>query len=214
MRVLILGNGNRPIAELAHRWAAWAEWVICADGGANHAAALGVTPHLLIGDLDSVAPDLRAALEAQGICVRAYPPNKDETDLELALLYAVEHGATDIVVLGALGGRIDHELGNFLLLAHPRLVDVPIRFIEGRQTVSLIRSRGVFCGAVGDLLSLLPIGGDAIGVTTYGLEYPLHDETLFFGPARGISNVFTDPRPEVRVRSGLLLAVHTYRDSP
>lgn len=208
MKVLIFANGNRPDDVLAHRWAGWADQIICADGGANHATALGITPHVLIGDLDSVLPDLRVRLEAQGTRVLVYPPNKDETDLELALLYAVAHGATDVVVLGALGGRIDHELGNFLLLAHPRLAGTRIRLIEGRQVVSLIRDRQAFDGQIGDLLSLLPIGGDAIGVTTQGLEYPLRDETLFFGPARGVSNVFTAPRPEVQVRLGMLLAVH------
>ncbi|MBN1934475.1 MAG: thiamine diphosphokinase [Anaerolineae bacterium] len=208
MRVLVFANGNRPDQRLARCYAAWADRVMCADGGANHASALGIVPEVLIGDLDSVLPNLRVTLEAQGTRVLAYPSNKDETDLELALLYAVEQGATDVVVLGALGGRIDHELGNFLLLAHPRLTDADIRFIEGAQDISLIHGSKAFRGAIGDLLSLLPIGGDVKGVTTCGLEYPLRDETLFFGPARGVSNVFTGAQPEVTVRSGLLLAVH------
>lgn len=209
MRVLVFANGNCPDSDLARCYAAWANRVICADGGANHAEVFGVVPDVLIGDLDSVSPELRAMLEVRGTQVLAYPSNKDETDLELALLYTVEQGASEVVVLGALGGRIDHELGNFLLLAHPQLIGVDIRFVEGKQEISLIHGCKTFCGTVGDLLSLLPIGGNVEGVTTQGLEYPLRDETLFFGPARGVSNVFTAEQPEVKVRSGLLLAVHT-----
>ncbi len=209
MHVVVFANGELSPTEVVRRGAAAADWVVCADGGADHASAMGVHPDVLIGDMDSVSPALRVKLESQGVESIVHPANKDETDLELALLYAVEHGATRITILGALGRRIDHELGNLLLLAHPCLAGVDVCIMAGDQEIWLIRQRRVFDGAVGDLLSLLPIGGDARGVTTSGLEYPLDDETLHFGPARGVSNVFIDPRPGVRVQEGLLLAVHT-----
>jgi thiamine pyrophosphokinase len=210
MQTIILANGDMAGTDVVHRYTESAELIVCADGGANYADAVDVRPDVLIGDMDSITPELRARLEMQGVKFILYPRNKDETDLELALLYAVEQGATQITILGALGRRIDHELGNLLLLAHPRLEGLDIRIASSEQEISLIRKTRTFDGAIGDLLSLLPIGGDAVGIITEGLEYPLCDETLFFGPARGVSNVFTMARPSVHIRSGLLLAVHTH----
>lgn len=211
LQVVIFANGDMANINIVHRYAESADLIICADGGANYADAVDVRPDVLIGDMDSIAPELSAQLETQDVKFIPHPTNKDETDLELALLYAAEQGATQITILGALGRRIDHELGNLLLLAHPRLEDLDIRIASSDQEISLIRRTKVFDGAIGDLLSLLPIGGDASGITTKGLEYPLCDETLCFGPARGISNVFTATQPSVHIQSGLLLAVHTHR---
>jgi thiamine pyrophosphokinase len=171
--------------------------------------SLGVRPDVVIGDLDSLPNDLRSELEGGGVELLTYPAHKDETDLELALLHAVNLGALHITVVGARGGRIDHELANYLLLAHPRLEGVDARIVSGDQEVTLVRRRASFHGRPGDLLSLLPVAGDACGVTTSGLEYPLNDGTLVFGPARGVSNVFVEANSSVCLRSGMLLAVHT-----
>ncbi len=211
LHALILANGKLGDGEVALEHIRRAQLIICADGGMHHARALGVRPDVVIGDLDSLPADARDELEQAGAEVLAFPARKDETDLELALLYAVNRGATQIVVLGALGKRIDHELANILLLVHPRLATVEVKIVAGNQELTLVRGEARFRGDVGDLLSLLPIGGDARGVTTWGLEYPLNDEPLYFGPARGVSNVFTTTEPIVRVREGLLLAVHTRR---
>jgi thiamine pyrophosphokinase len=175
----------------------------------RHAHALGIRPDAVIGDLDSLADGERERLEAGGVYLSQHPRAKDETDLELALLYALEQGARKITVLGARGGRLDHELGNLFLLAHPDLRAIDVRFRTGRQEAVLVRRERVLSGSRGDLLSLLPIGSDAHGITTEGLEYPLDDETLHLGKTRGISNVFTGSRVVIRLRSGLLLTLHT-----
>jgi thiamine pyrophosphokinase len=209
MRVLVFANGEMADSESVQRCVEEADLILCADGGTGHALALGLRPDVVIGDLDSLGDGQRDRLQRAGTRFISHPRSKDETDLELALLYAAEQGATRVTVLGARGGRIDHELGNVLLLAHPRLRKIDVRLQCGLQEGRLISDEAVFAGAPGDLLSLLPIGGDASGVTTSGLEYPLRNETLYFGPARGMSNVFALDAPTVRVRSGLLLAVHT-----
>jgi thiamine pyrophosphokinase len=214
MHVVIFANGTIDNPESARHYLAPCDLVLCADGGTRHAQALGVRPDVVVGDMDSLDQDLRGALEAVGTEFLAFPATKDETDLELALLYAVERGATEITVLGAWGGRIDHELGNVMLLAHPGLAGIAVRMVSGEQEIVLIRHELTLHGDPGDLLSLLPIGGHASGITTAGLQYPLRNERLYLGPARGISNVFVTPDPVVRLRSGLLLAVHTRRSRP
>ncbi len=160
--------------------------------------------------MDSLAEADLARLSAQGVAVQRYPAAKDETDLELALRYAVDRAADRIDVIGALGDRLDQTLANVFLLTLPELAGREIRLVAGRQTARVLAAgTHVLAGEPGDTLSLIPLGGDALGVATDGLVYPLHTETLRLGPARGVSNVFSTGRATVRFEAGLLLAVHT-----
>ncbi|RLC97753.1 MAG: thiamine diphosphokinase, partial [Chloroflexi bacterium] len=183
--------------------------IIAADGGTRHALAAGVIPHVVIGDLDSLSPADLAQVEAACARVIRFSPRKDETDLELALLHAARAGVSEIVVLAALGGRLDQTIANVLLLSLPELDGLDVRIVEERQKVFLIHSAATITGRPGDTVSLIPLGGDAVGVTADGLEWPLCEETLRFGPARGVSNVLTAEQARVRVRRGMLLCVVT-----
>jgi thiamine pyrophosphokinase len=195
--------------------------VIAADRGGAHALRWGWPVHLLIGDLDSLPTAELALAEAAGVPVVVAPSAKDETDLELGLAYALRDGAREIVICGALGARTDHMLANLFLLARDELTGLDIAISEGTQTIRLLRGGSearqhpeeasclMSTGVPGDLLSLLPVGGNAVGVTTEGLLYPLSDETLFFGQARGVSNVFLTATVRVWLRAGLLFAIHT-----
>jgi thiamine pyrophosphokinase len=212
MRALVLANGTieNPtlLRERAARWDA--ALVVAADGGSCCADLLGLGIHVLIGDLDSLDAARVETLRASGATVEKHPDGKDETDLELALLYAVRAGADEVAVIGALGGRLDMTLSNVLLLTHPALYHARIELWHAAQTAWLVRPPGAdLSGAAGDTLSLIPLGGPAEGVSTQGLQYALNDETLAFGPARGISNVLTKASARVDLRAGLLLVVHT-----
>jgi thiamine pyrophosphokinase len=217
MRVFVVAGSPvaKPPAELAPEAD---DRVIAADFGAYHARAWGWPVHLLIGDLDSLPAEAAAALAGAGVPIITASSAKDETDLELALLQALAEDPVQIVICGALGGRADHMLANVLLLARPDLRDRRAIIADGAETLQLLvggetatgtpRNLGV-AGAPGDLLSLLPIGSDAGGVTTGGLLYPLHEETLYLGQPRGVSNVFTGTAALVSLRIGLLLVIHT-----
>jgi thiamine pyrophosphokinase len=208
MRAIVIANGHVGNSE-ASRAQTWPhDLVICADGGAQHALALGLAPDVVIGDLDSLDGDLQARLEGEGCQVLVHPTRKDETDLELALHYAVDHGVDEILILGALGGRMDQTLANVLLLALPELERVKTRIVAGDQEMFLIRGKALIEGQEGDTVSLLPIAGDATGITTEGLEYPLQGGALKFGPTLGVSNVLTAPVARVQVERGLLLCIH------
>lgn len=209
MKALILVNGELPEAAILRsriRLEAF-DMVLAADGGAGHAPALGVTLDAIVGDMDSLA-DTAPPGEA-GPELVSYPAEKDETDLELALLYAQEQGASRIVMVGAMGGRLDMTIANVLLLLHGDLSSCRIEVWHGEQTGWLIRPPGEdIAGSIGDNLSLIPLAGEAEGVTTRGLKYPLTNETLAIGAARGISNRFETASVRVGVSRGLLLAVH------
>jgi thiamine pyrophosphokinase len=207
MRAIIIANGQIHDGDFYRSLVTPTDLVICADGGASNALALGLQPQVVIGDLDSLDSDLQAQLEANGCQVLVHPARKDETDLELALYYVIERGVDEILILGALGGRIDQTLANILLLALPELRYVKAKILGGRQEVSLISDEAIIEGLVGDTLSLLPLTEQVTGIYTEGLEYPLKNDTLCLGPARGVSNTLTAPQARVRIGQGLLLAV-------
>jgi thiamine pyrophosphokinase len=188
--------------------------VIAADRGAAHARAWGWPVHLLVGDLDSLGAEDAARVAAGGTPVITALPTKDETDLELALAHALTDGAGEIVICAALGGRTDHLLANVLLLTRPELAGRRVVLADGQESIRLLRGDGftpaclALRGTPGDLVSLLPLGGDVDGVTTEGLAFPLHDETLFLGRARGVSNAFTSSHARITLRRGSLLVIH------
>ncbi len=209
MRAVIFANGKLDDLEAARSALQPGDLVIAADGGALHCRRLGFTPSVVIGDFDSLTEDDLQVLELAGARLLRYPERKDFTDLELALRYAAGEGADEIVVLGGLGARWDQTLANLLLPAAAGLATVRIRLLDGPQEIMLIRSGETLAlpGDPGDIVSLLPLGGEAAGVVTAGLEYPLHAETLSFGTSRGVSNVISAPRASVSLGQGLLLCV-------
>ncbi|MDQ5822750.1 MAG: thiamine diphosphokinase [Chloroflexota bacterium] len=184
--------------------------VIAADGGSTLAARLGLVPDLVIGDLDSSDPDLVQELEAGRIRFdRFQHETKLETDTELAVLAALEWQPDTILVLGAIGGRLDHSVANLLLLTHPQLVPHDVRLVDGKQ-VALLAKPGLWNSlpaSAGDTVSLLPVGGEASGVVTSDLLYPLNSETLLVGRGRGVSNEVRGPQPRVFYEQGLLMVI-------
>ncbi len=210
MRAIVVTNG------ILDKLAPWqgeisaADLIIAADGGARNAHALGLVPTIVVGDADSLDGETAEWLQEKGVPLLRYPRAKDETDLELALLYAVEHGAREIAVLAALGGRVDQTIANVELLVHPALAGRRVRLLGSDYEAQLLRG-GEECaigGAVGETVSLLPLSGEARGVSTSGLRWALDGATLFFGRARGVSNEMTASTARIRLEEGLLLVVH------
>jgi thiamine pyrophosphokinase len=190
--------------------------IVAADGGALKAERLGLRPDIVVGDLDSLSTSEVERLRQAGIEVLAHPPNKDHSDLELAVREAIGRGASELVIAGALGGRrLDHALANTLLLVLPELAAIDVVLIDGEATLRVIGSGGpgrlVLTGTAGDLVSLLPLSPDVQGVTTDGLLYPLADEALRQGSSRGLSNVMLAGRAEISTREGRLAIVHSPR---
>ena len=193
-------------------WLDRADLVIAADGGAASLDRIGRRPDRLIGDLDSVEVSLADRLADAGVVVERHPLDKDASDTELAVEAALAAGATEVVLLGAFGGeRLDHELANLLLLADPSLAGHDIRAARSATQVRALHGgRGLeLRGKVGDTVSLLPVGGDATGVTTDGLRWPLAGATLRSGRSRGLSNEVVGTPASVRIEGGTLLLVET-----
>jgi thiamine pyrophosphokinase len=215
MRALVVAAGIPPTrAELDHAWPGWAAGiglVVAADAGATTADQLGLRPDLAVGDFDSIAAGELDRLRAAGIAIEVAPSAKDESDTELAVRAALARGADAVTIVGGLGGRPDHLMANIALLALPELIERAAELLDGSTRVGLVRPgrERVIAGRVGDLVSLIPFGPGVDGVTTAGLAWPLDDESLPLGPARGLSNLRVEAVARVSVRSGVLVVIET-----
>jgi thiamine pyrophosphokinase len=209
MSVLIFANGDLDEIEWIHPYMAEAMAVIAANGGTNHLRRLDHLPDIVIGDLDSLSAPSRAWLQAAGVPLLQAPEDKDETDLELALLHAATHYEEDILIFAAFGGRLDQTLANILLLAHPALAGIHIELLTPYERAWLVSAETEIHGEVGDTVSLIPLGGDVCVQSTQGLSWQLNNEKLTFGPARGVSNTLSAPTALLSISSGTLLCLHS-----
>jgi thiamine pyrophosphokinase len=184
------------------------DYLIGADGGARHCLALDLLPHVVVGDMDSLPQTILDEMIEKGVAVERHPVHKDKTDLELAIERAVRDGATEVILLGALGGRLDQTLANLLVSAR-RDWPVPILLADGHQTAQVLRGGEQFTlnNPVGSLVSVVPLSQAVTGITYTGLEYPLTDATLTLGSTRGISNRIAHSPATISIESGVLLVV-------
>jgi thiamine pyrophosphokinase len=207
MRAVIFANGELNGREAVRELFQPDDLILAADGGAHHCRALGLKPAALIGDLDSVTEDGLAFWREAGTEIIQYHPDKDENDLELALLYAIEKGVEEALIMGGLGRRWDQTVANLLLPAYDKLAGLSVSFWDDGQWLYLVRGEKTIRGRIGQTMSLIPIRGDAEGVSTQGLAWPLVDETLYLGASRGVSNRLVEEKAVVSVRKGMLLCV-------
>lgn len=210
MRVVIVANGNLNHHQEARAAIHPEDMIIAADGGMHHCQALGLIPAVIIGDLDSINNYRMEELESQGIQIISHPRNKDQTDLELAMQYAITLGAQEIYLLGLFGGRLDQTLANLLLLTRNDWKSAHLTAADGPDSAYLLRPDDTFVinGKPNDIVSLIPLSPKAIGVTTKGLRWSLNNATLEFGTTLGISNEMVGDVANVCVGYGNLLVVH------
>jgi len=219
-RALLFINGDLPNRDAARRLIRDDDFIIAVDGGTRHALDLGLIPSVIIGDLDSVnSTDLTGFKNLSGLKkpkIIQYPTDKDETDLELALEYAIDAGYEEIRLIGALGGRLDQTLGNLSLLTDESHAGVDLRIDDGVEEAFFIRTQVETCteprrsihARIGEIVSLIPWGKPVTGIRTEGLRWQLSNETLYPHKTRGISNEAVSTRVKIHIESGLLLIVH------
>lgn len=186
--------------------------LVCADGGARHVMALGVMPQTVIGDMDSLSPEILGNLREGGCRILKFPVRKDETDTELALRYALEQKPTEIEIHGALGGRIDHTLANISLLVMAAREGIKTRIVDASTELFVISEESEITGKPEEIVSLFPLTTEVKGITLTGFEYPLHQATMVIGKPYGISNRLLTDRGTVSMTSGYLLVVKSWPD--
>lgn len=207
-RIIIFANGELPELDKARGLLREEDYIICADGGTHHALALNVKPDLIIGDMDSAEKEQLQRLKKAESAIELYPHDKNETDLELAIQRAVELNPTQIIIIAALGGRLDQTLANIALLTDIRLAAFDVRLDDGVEEVLLCWDQVHVRGKSGDLVSLIPWGGAVSDVQSMSLKWALNRETLYPDKTRGISNEMLGESASISIGSGLLLVVH------
>ena len=205
-RIIIFANGNLPNLENARALIKPDDFIIAADGGTRHILALGLTPHVIVGDMDSLPANFQTSIFDGEIVL--YPKDKNETDLELAIDHAVSLNPEQILILAALGGRMDQTLANIALLSNLQLATCNIKLTDGVEEIFFCRDQAKVEGRSGDIVSLIPWQGAVEGVFTENLKWHLHHETLYPDKTRGISNEMTAESATVWIKSGLLLIIH------
>jgi len=208
-RILIFANGELPNIEKARSILREDDYIICADGGTRHASSLDLKPALVIGDMDSADSSFLQKLQADGVPIELYPRDKNETDLELAIDKAITLDSKEIVIVAALGGRLDQTLANIALLTDLRLSTFNIKLDDGVEEIFFCRNQVQIHGRSGDIVSLIPWQGDVIGIQTKNLKWHLDSETLHPEKTRGVSNEMIADTANIKISSGMLLVVHT-----
>lgn len=183
------------------------DYIICADRGLKNAEYLGITPDLIVGDMDSYDGNT-----GKFSCATvSFPREKDKTDTELAIEFARDVSPDEIIIIGALGKRFDHALGNIHLLCKGFTTGIPVVIIDSHQRIDLVwKNLYVDSGKAGDVISLIPFSSEVTGIVTSGLKYPLENETLYAGETRGISNEILQIPFSIAVKSGLLLVIRNF----
>ncbi len=219
-RIIIFANGDLPDLDKAHALLRESDFIIAADGGTRHAIALGITPNIIIGDLDSLNVEpfdrLRAGCLTFNAEIIQSPADKNETDLELAIQHALTLNPEQVIILAALGGRLDQTLGNIALVSNVQQPALSlskgstfnVRLDDGIEEVFFCREQVQVNGTNGDIISLIPWQGEVTGVVTTGLKWTLQNETLYPQKTRGISNEMMNDTATIQIKSGLLLIVH------
>lgn len=206
MRYIIFANGNIPSNDI---YLPQPSTLIAADGGAKHCLSLGFSPQVVIGDFDSLTREELVTLESTGAALIKHETSKNETDLELALDFAVENGATEIILFGLLGGRWDMSISNIMLLTTPRFEHVNFYILNGTDELYILRGGKELCfqGNPGDHVSVIPLTPLATGISYQGLNWPLQNESLEFGAQRGLSNHMIDDEARIVLDCGVLLVI-------
>ncbi len=209
--VVIFINGQYNDKDFYQRELTGSEFVIAVDGGANFTDKVGITPDLLLGDMDSIYDEVYTKYQEQGVTIEEFPDEKDESDLELALNKAITYRPDEIIILGGFGARVDHLFANIMVLIKPIKHGITTWLKDEIHKVTVIEKQISLQAQYGDYLSLFPLTPEVTNITAQGLKYPLQGETLYMGPSRGLSNEFIKQNVTVSIATGYLLAIVTNR---
>jgi thiamine pyrophosphokinase len=207
MKAVIVCSGSIEDYDYHRKFFDGNPMVICVDGGARHLIKLGILPHVMIGDFDSISKEDYEYFRDAGVVDIKYPSQKDMTDTELALEYAADKGVSSIVLLGCLSTRFDHSLSNIFLLKKMADKNIDCVIANEYNEIQLVKDHIVLKKERNMKLAVLPLTESVEGITNKGLLYPLDNDTIKLGSSRGVSNEFTDEFAEISIKKGLLLVI-------
>ncbi|MBU5437755.1 thiamine diphosphokinase [Tissierella sp. MSJ-40] len=205
MKGLIVSSGAISNLKRLECIAKKCDFVLCADGGANHLLKIKYKPNLVVGDLDSIDKKTLKILEEEKVPINRFPSKKDATDTELAIEYLIQKGFKDITLMGVTGTRKDHTLANVFLLK--RILDNGIKgkIVDDNNIIYLIDNYLKLKYHEDTFVSIIPITDEGIVVTLQGFEYPLDKTQIDFGSTHGVSNKIVENVGQVIIHKGKCL---------
>ncbi len=209
MECVIIANGDLEYTSDIIKIIKNAQMIISSDGGARHLRMLNISPHVMIGDFDSINPDNYSFFKKKEIKILNFPLKKNHTDTELCVSYALENKASDITLLGVTGSRLDHTLANIFLLKKLAKLNIQARIINKHNEIFIVTNFIELKGKPKELLSIIPVTQNVTGVTLTGLEYPLKNASMKMGDSLGISNVFKESVVSISIKRGVLIVTRS-----
>lgn len=201
MRAVIIGNGSMFDYDYISSKLRPDDYIVCADGGYKHAKKLNVKPNVLIGDMDSIGDN-----DYDGEVINL-PIRKDFTDSDVCIKFIMLKDFDEVMLLGFTGARIDHSITNLMLLKQFADAEKRAYILDEHNEIYFAVNENNIYGKKGDIVSIIPFGGNLCGITTQGLDYPLNDETLIFGESRGVSNIMSGDKCTISIKSGTGLII-------
>lgn len=177
--------------------------IYCADGGANHLEALGIFPLEIWGDLDSVTKEIIEKYRNNNVRIKKFPKDKDYTDGELILQHISKLNYDEIIIIGGLGGRIDHLLTNLNLIFKFK----NLKFVTEKERIFSIEKKAELTGLRGKTISFVPFSEKVEGLTLEGFKYPLNKHILHQGDSICMSNIAVDDICKVTFDTGKLMGI-------
>ena len=209
MKCVIIANGDLEYTSDIIKIIKNAQMIISSDGGARHLRMLNISPHVMIGDFDSINQDDLSFFKRKEIKILNFPLKKNHTDTELCVSYALEKKTSDITFLGVTGSRLDHTLANIFLLKKLAKLNIEARIIDKHNEIFIVTNFIELKGKPKELLSIIPVTQKVTGITLTGLEYPLKNASMQMGDSLGISNVFKESVVSISIKSGVLIVTRS-----
>lgn len=205
----IISGGKPPSEKLLKNYLNEVDYIIAADKGCECLYNYNIIPDLLIGDFDSANKEIlnRAKLKIKEVL--EFPPEKDYTDTEIALMEAVKRGAEKIYLFGATGSRIDHTLGNIGLLLIAKEKGIALEIIDDNNRIYLGQNKMILHGSYGDNISFHALSDKVVNLEIKGGKYILESYDMSLLAPRAICNEFIDTPIEISYDEGVLLILHS-----
>lgn len=205
MKALIVANGNINNINLLKQLKKEYDFILAADGGTNHCIKAGILPDLIIGDLDSISDNTLRISREKNIPIEKFPTKKDSTDTELSINYLISKGYKDITLTGVTGSRMDHTLGNILLLNKLNESGIKGKIIDDNNIIYLVHSELNLLRNLDSFVSIIPLTNTGITISLKGFEYELEVVDVSFGSTFCISNKIIEEKAKITIHEGKAL---------
>lgn len=203
MNFIIMASGTLKRYDYFARLIGRSDRVVAVDGGARHLRKMNIVPETAIGDFDSIDAESLAFLEKNNVAKIKHPRNKDASDTELAVHWAIGKGATSITLMGVTGTRLDHTMANIFLMRSIADAGIYCRIVDDNNEIYLVTNKIELTGNPGELLSLIPLTLTVRGITITGVDFPLNNADISMGSSLGVSNRFAGTKAQISIKEGM-----------